>query len=466
MLKEKLKEIIKIGECETLDFKENFDKDTIETVGAFSNLKGGIVLVGVADNGIIKGVQIGKETINDWVNQISQSSNPRIIPDIEEVAIDGKNVVVIGVKECPIKPVAVKGKCFRRVNSSNRLMTPQEIANMHYGSIGLSWDLTVANGYSLKDIDEKKVYAYRDMANKVGRRKILHNESVLGILNKLEFMKTNNPTWSALLLFGKRPKKYIQQAVIHCGRFKNETLVIDDDMIEGCLTDQIEKAMEFIKKNIGVKFVMTGEPKRRNEWDYPLDAIREALVNAVCHRDYTDLGNTEVRIFDDRLVISNPGELPQGFSVEDLYKPHNSKARNKGIAKVFFDIGFIEQWGSGIGKMVDLCKEADIMEPKIEEHNGFTITFSKDIYTFEYLQKYGLNERQIKAVLYVKENGRITNKEYQKICQLSERSSTRDLKQLVKLGLLEQKGNTGKGTEYIQRRQRRHKDAIKAPKTP
>jgi len=444
-----LKEIINKGECETLDFKESFCKEAIETAGAFSNSKGGTILVGVTDKGVAKGVQVGKETTNDWVNQIQQASNPRIIPDIDEINIDGKIIIAIAIKECPIKPVAVKGKCFRRVNNSNRLMTPQEIAHMHYNSLEVSWDLTPAKGYSLKDIDEKQVRVYRNTANATGRRKITKTETVRQILSKLELINDDTPTWAALLLFGKRPMRYIQQAVIHCGRFKNETLVIDDNMIEGFLTDQIEQAMDFIKKNIRVKFVMTGEPARKNVWDYPLDAIREALINAVCHRDYLVGSNTDIKIFDDRLEIWNPGILPSGVSVQDLYKPHGSDTRNKGIAKVFFDIEFIEQWGSGIGKMIHLCEEAGVPAPVIKERQkGFQITFLQDIYTEEYLQKISLNDRQIKAVMYVKGKGKITNKEYQAYSTVSKATATRDLTQLVEKNIFNKIGKGKRGIYY------------------
>jgi ATP-dependent DNA helicase RecG len=164
-----------------------------------------------------------------------------------------------------------------------------------------------------------------------------------------------------------------------------------------------------------------------------------------------------VRIYDDELIVWNPGGLPLGLTVEDLFKPHPSVLRNKGIGGGY-DMGLIEQWGSGIEKMRKACVKAGIPEPKFEEHQGFRVIFRKDIYTEEYLQKLGLNERQIKAVIYVKEKGKITNKEYQGVCNISERTATRDLSNLVSLGLFMQIGVTGKGTEYILTR---HKDAIR-----
>ncbi|MBU4491781.1 MAG: DeoR family transcriptional regulator [Euryarchaeota archaeon] len=137
--------------------------------------------------------------------------------------------------------------------------------------------------------------------------------------------------------------------------------------------------------------------------------------------------------------------------------------RNKGLAEVFYDTELIEQWGSGIEKMQKYCLNAGLPEPIFEEYQGFQVVFRKDIYDEEYLRGLNLNERQIKAVMYVKKNGNITNKEYQEVCNTSERTSSRDLAELVSKGLFEQIGITGKGTAYVLRRQRRHNDAIKTP---
>ncbi|MFH0795873.1 MAG: ATP-binding protein [Candidatus Omnitrophota bacterium] len=131
--------------------------------------------------------------------------------------------------------------------------------------------------------------------------------------------------------------------------------------------------------------------------------------------------------------------------------------RNNLIAQMFYDIGYIEKYGSGTIKIIDLCKRQGIPYPEFKEvFGGFSVIFRKDVYTEEYLRTLGLNERQIKAGMYVKERGKITNKEYQEICNTSERTATRDLSNLVSSGLLEQVGITGKGTGYVLRR---HKDA-------
>ena len=450
MNKPEINELIKKGESETVEFKETFDNRTVEAAVAFANTKGGLIFIGVSDQGVKKGVQIGKETLSSWTNQISQGTQPRIIPKVESSEIEGKTIAVIQIREFPIKPVSTKGRCYRRVENSNHLMTPQDIAEMHLHSTGTSWDKTLAPDATMSDIDPEKIKRYIRHSKDAGRRDVGDDEKPLEILKKLELVKKEKLTWAALFLFRKDSKHLRSQGLIHCGRFKEEIIVIDDRMIEGTIVEQIDEAMDFIRKNINVKFVITGRPQREEVWDYPLEALREALINAVCHRDYTMPSNTEVRIYDDRLTIWNPGGLPMGMTMEELLKPHGSVLRNKGIGAVLYDMGLIEQWGSGISKMQNLCTTAGIPEPVFKEYQqGFQVEFRKDIYTEEYLRKLGLNERQQKAVHHVKTTGKITNQELRELTGVVIRTASRDLEDLVRKGVLLKMGKTGRSTHYV-----------------
>ena len=459
------------GESEIIEFKEKFDERTVESTVAFANTKGGIIFIGISDTNEIKGIELGKETINQWINRISQSTEPRIVPEIEKIQINEKTVVAVQITEYPIKPVSTKGRCFKRVDRSNRVMNAQEIAQIHLHSTGLSWDKYPAKNARLEDLDLEKIKRYMQKAKETGRKRIGADEEPVQVLEKMNLINEGHPTWAAVLLFCKGSYNLISQAAIHCGRFKEGNIVIDDRMIAGTVFEQIDEAMDFILKNINVEFVMTGKPTRDQVWDYPLEALREALINAVCHRDYTILSNIEIRIYDDKLVVRSPGGLPFGITLEELYKPHSSTLRNKGLAEVLYDTELIEQWGSGIEKMQKYCLDAGLPEPTFEEYQGFQVVFRKDIYDEEYLHDLNLNERQIKAVMYVKGTGtgKITNKEYRDVCDTSERTSSRDLADLVASGLFEQIGTTGKGTVYVLRRhkapQRRHKDARTITKT-
>lgn len=442
-----IKELIEKGESEILEFKEKFDKENIETAVAFSNLKGGVILIGISDRGEIKGVSVGKETLKEWVNKISQSTEPTLIPEIETYVIEGKTVVAITIKESPLKPIAYKGICFLRIKNSNKKLSPKDVSELYLQTIGSSWDAYSARDAKIEDIDREKVRFYIKSANETGRREI--TEEPLEVLKKLELIKDAQPSWAALLLFGKNPQGFLPQAKIHCGRFKDEVTIIDDELIEGNVIEQIDKAIDFVKKHLKIRFEITGEARRREIWEYPLDAIREAVINAVCHRDYTESSDIQIRIYDNELFVWSPGKLPLGITLEDLYKPHTSVLRNKLIAQLFFDIGFIERWGTGIERMINACKNQELPEPKFEEYQGFRVIFRKDIYTEEYLRSLGLNERQINAIKFVKDKGKLTNKDYQDLFSVSKQTATRDLSHLVELSILQKIGQTGKGTYYI-----------------
>lgn len=449
MIKNEISDLIKKGESENTEFKEKFDKEAIETAVAFANTKGGIIFIGVTDKAKVKGIQIGKETMKDWANQISQGTEPRIIPEIKQDQIEGTNVVIIRIKEFPIKPVSVRGRCFRRVGTSNRMMTPQEISEMHIHSMGTSWDAFPARDTTLDDINFKRVEKYIREANATGRRKI--EDSPADVLQKLDLIKDGKATWAAVLTFGKEPQRSLSQSAAHCGRFRlDKTQIIDDLMVEADLIGQVDEVMKFVTRHISVRYEFEGKPRRKEIWEYPLEALREAIINAIVHRDYTAPSNVQVEIYDDRIEIWNPGRLLPGITIEDLYKKeHKSVVRNKLIAQVFYDIGYIEKYGSGTIKIVDLCRRHGLPSPEFKEvFGGFSVIFRKDIYTEEYLRILGLNERQIKAVMYVKEKGSINLSSFKTIvADVSDKTLYRDLQELVSKGVLKELG-IKKGRRY------------------
>lgn len=329
-------------------------------------------------------------------------------------------------------------------------MTSQEIAEMHLHSMGSSWDAFPARDVDAGAIDLKRVENYVRLANATGGRKI-EDEKPLEVLKKLKLIREGKPTWASILLFGKESSTPILLSPVHCGRFRSDkTQIIDDLMVEENLIKQVEDVMKFITRHISVRYEFEGKPRRREIWEYPLDALREAVINAIVHRDYTFPANVQVEIYDDDVRIWSPGKLPLGITIQDLYKkPHDSVLRNKLIAQIFFDIGYIERYGTGTTKIMELCKEHGIPSPEFrEDSGGFSVIFRKDIYTEEYLESLGLNERQIKAVMYVKEKGRITNKEYVKINGITRETAKRDLSDLVDKGILKVVGK-GRGIYYV-----------------
>jgi len=444
---DKLQELISKGESDTLEFKVSFGIEVKETAGAFSNHRGGNIFIGVNNQGSVLGTTITHETLANWANEISTISEPTIIPTIDDFEVNGKVVVVITIKEFPLKPVAIRGRCYRRVGASNRVMTPAEISEMHNQSIGSSWDTLPHPTKQQKDIDIRLVGEYSKRATDTGRRNFKSNTDPIQLLKKLELITEDKPTWASIIAFGTNPPI---QAKVKCGKIRGTATIVDDFVVDVPLLNQLDEVMGYFKRALQLSYSFDGSAKRKETWEYPLEALREAVTNAICHRDYGSNSEIQIKIFDDRLTIWNPGMLPFNVTIEDLYDPdHLSEPRNKLLAMIFYDVGLIERYGSGIQKILKECKAGGYPAPKFHiKQGGFQVVFYKDIYSEEYLRKQRLNDRQIKAVGYAKEYGKISISDYAKITQdVTEKTLQRDLIDLTMKGFFIAKGDK-KGRVY------------------
>ena len=436
-------DLIKKGESEAIEFKRELNDSVYKTLSAFANTDGGILLLGVGDDGKIYGFSRDLDSLARSIRH-----NLGVNPSIKVGEVNGKRVVIIEVSRPPV-PISFKGRYYKRVGAQTVEMGWEDLGRFFLQKSGVTWDSLPSSG-TLEDLDEETIRKFVHMArNRLPY--VNENEDVESILDKLGLLEDGRITNAALLLFGKEPQRYYIQARVRIGRFKDPITIIDDKEIGGNLFTQVEEAMKIIMSHIGVRYEFEGELRRKEIWDYPLDALREAIINALIHRDYTDPSSVQIKIFDDFIWMWNPGKLPPGIVIEDLKKEtHPSKLRNPKIAQVFYYVGLIERWGTGTFKIVRLCLESCLPEPEFkEEAGGFVLLLRKDIYTEDYLRKLGLNERQIKAVLYVKEKGRITNKEYQGLFGVSKPTASRELDDLVRKGILERIGATGRGTYYV-----------------
>ena len=440
-----INEILKGTENTTVEFKEEINESVFKTISAFANKEGGIIYIGISDKKEIKGFEYTNNMLGDLTNKIVNQLG--IHPQIDCIKADKKDVLQIKVKKSTL-PVSYKGKYYTRVGNTTREMQGEELRSFFIK--GTSWD-GLTGEYSLDEIDPDTVRKFIRMASRNGRLKTA-DEDIKTILKKLKLIIDGKLTNAAIMLFGKNPQEYFINALVRVGRFKNETIIIGDRRIEGNLFKQIEEAEEAIKNFINVRYEITGEQLTRKDiWDYPLEAIREALLNAVIHRDYFKYNvQTQIKIFNDWIWFFNIGGLPEGITLEQLKTTHPSVARNPLIIHTFYLAGLIEEYGSGIGRIMDSLKEANLPGPEFkEEFAGFSLYLRKDYYTEERLKEMGLNDRQIKAVMYVKEKGRITNREYQELNSIKKRQTSEDLAFLEDKGILEKIGTTGKGTYYI-----------------
>jgi len=362
------KPVIPASESITVEFKISFNEDVIETLVAFSNTKGGTVYIGVAYNGKIKGLQIGKETIQNWINEVKTKTLPAIIPDTEILTIENKTVVAIRVTEYPIKPVSTRGRYYKRIGNSNHLMSTLEITNLNIQSLQTSWDAFPALNMTINDLDISKINNFIEKVNSKGRYQLQDNWK--NNLEKLRLIKGKTITNAAWLLFGKEATGYN----IHIGRFKTPSLIIDDKMLNGTLFEMVAESMNYIIGQIKVAFEITGIPTSRTEiFEYPLPALRELVLNALIHRDYLSPVDAQIKIFDNEITFFNPGNLYGDLTIEDLKKDnYQAYARNKLIAEAFYLTGDIEKYGTGFIRIRKEIKSYPTMLFDFEEiPNGF-----------------------------------------------------------------------------------------------
>ena len=369
-----IKELIEIGENQTIEFKTSFQKEVISSVVAFANAKGGKVLIGISDKCEILGVEIKKETLKNWINQIKLNTQPTILVDIEEIEIENKKIAIIDIKEYPMKPISYKNRYYKRIKNSNHLMSLDEIANMHLQSINASWDYYIDERHNFSDISQENIdYFIKKVENNLNKS---FDDDPMSTLRKYELIKEDKLTFGAYLLFTSNNSALTAFGI---GRFKDAITIIDNIDINTNLFTQIEIAIEFIQKHLMTEFIITGEPQRRVKYDYPLEAIREVVINMIVHRDYRDSGNSIIKIFDDRIEFFNPGKLYDDITIEKLQSgDYSSRTRNRAIARAFKEAGVIERYGSGIGRIKNECKTHGVIEPIFEEFvHGFRVTLFK-----------------------------------------------------------------------------------------
>ncbi|MFO7992029.1 MAG: helix-turn-helix domain-containing protein [Thermoplasmata archaeon] len=450
-----VEKLIRKGESSTVEFKESLKLRNmiLEAVSSLSNSTGGVILVGITDSGKISGVDVGENTLERLANRIKQNTDPQVYPEIITKKIDEKEIVVIRVKESQEKPVFYKDKAYKRVGKSTHKLNSSEIRNLAKTSGKKTyWDEQICEEATLDDIDKEKVKNFLKKAKRERNFRVDY-DSIDEALKKLDLLEDNNLTNACILMFAEEPQRFFLQSETKCGRFKGTTTKEFIDMAEFSepVHEQVDSAEKFVMKNIRkAAWIEPGKVERQEKWEYPLDAVREAITNAIVHRDYQTTSKTQVRIFDDRIEIWNPGRLPEGWSVETLKQKHESKPFNPLLAKIFFLGGYIEEWGRGTVDMIEDTIEHGLPEPEFEDTGtAIVVTFRKKI-TDKFLKEKGLNERQIEAVKYLKENERIKREKYSNLFDIGATTAYKELDEMIEKGIINRRGK-GRGTYYVLR---------------
>ena len=237
-------DFIEDGESESFEFKSSFNTETIETLVAFANTKGGTVFVGINNKGVISGVSLNTESVQQWVNEIKSKTSPSLIPDFDIKEVENKSIVLLSIPEYPVKPVSVRGKYYKRVGNSNHLMSTAEVTDLYMRTMQYSWDAYPYPGKTIEDLDMDKIERFANRINEKGRLRI--SGTPVEIISKMNLVKDGNPTNGAMLLFAKTPLMYD----IHAGRLKTSDVILDDRIIRNTLYEAVEETMKYSKHSV------------------------------------------------------------------------------------------------------------------------------------------------------------------------------------------------------------------------
>jgi len=372
-MKEKdLRIILQEGEGYKIEFKENLSRAIVEDIVAFANASGGRIFLGISDEGKIKGIKITNK-LKSQIQDSARNCDPKI-----EVFLERYNdILIIEVKEGDNKPYKCSFGFYLRQGANSQKLTRDEIIQFFIAEGKIRFDEQINTNFVYPDdFDQAKLDEYVEAA---GISKTHKPEDILinlGVAQKQRGKLLFNN--AGILFFAKDPVNFFRSAYVNVAVFegKEKINVIDKKDFRSGLLQNLNRSRVYLKEHLNVRFEYGEDWKRKNIYELPLEALREAVVNALMHRDYFFKGaNINIHIFDDRVEIANPGGIPKPLTKKDLGK--RSMRRNEIIADLFSRLDFVEKLGTGINKIRRWMKEQGLKMPKIESDGFFTMTFNR-----------------------------------------------------------------------------------------
>jgi ATP-dependent DNA helicase RecG len=429
-------ELLKKPEGKTLEFKQDLSSlnPIVRSVVAFANTAGGVLLIGIEDKThYILGINeplLAEERI---ANIISDNISPQIIPEID--IIPWRDTYVIAAHIYPssnrphfIKSMGARDGVYIRVGSTNRKADTAIIRELERITHHQSYDESPLPHLSSEDIDFR---AASELFAPMKALDTVNDLESLGLITK--YQNHLVPTVAGIVLFGKNREKIFPDAWIQVGRFQgiDKTTIIDSLAIHQYPVLAVQKALEFVEKH-SMRAIEIKKIKHQIRWSVPIIALREAVINAVVHADYSQQGAPiRIAIFDNRIEIENPGLLRFGLTTDDIMAGI-SKLRNRTIGKIFNKLGLIEQWGSGIKRMCNSCKDAGFPLPVFEEiATHFRVTLFN-----EQERKPKVDQKDQAIISALKESESLSTQEIAKRIILSARATRTRLIRLIELGYI------------------------------
>ncbi len=366
-----IERLLSLPESKTLEFKKDLSslEPILKTIVAFANTAGGILIIGRASDGMLSGVDNVLKAEEQLANAIADTIKPAILPEIEIITIEKKDLLVVQVSHWKgpfyLKKEGSPRGVYIRLGSTSRPASPELLAELQRSVLNVYYDQQPILELSKKDLlIDKALDTLRAVDKRVSEEKLIS----LGILIKCGAKVS--PSIGGVILFGKENVRhqFVPDARVSCARFlgNDKATILDRHDVEGTIIDAVDEVTKFIRRNTRLSAEIK-TMRRKDIPEYSPEAVREALINALAHTDYSMTGSRiQIAIFDDRLEILNPGMLPFGFTLDDL-KGGVSRIRNRVIVRVFHKLELMEEWGSGYKRIMESCHAGGYPEPKWEE---------------------------------------------------------------------------------------------------
>lgn len=435
-----------MSESQNIEWKQSWHDDYLKWVCGFANAVGGVIFIGKDDNGVVTHLEDYRRLLEAIPNKIREHLG--IIAQVNLHQENGAHYLEIIVPPYTV-PVSLRGRYYYRTGSTKLELTGNALNEFLLQKSGKTWDNVPEAGATFADIDNKSVQAFIKDAEKSGRMPDVSDLSTEELFEKLRLTDNGILKRGAIILFGKDPNRFYPNVIVKMGRFGTDDADLRfQETEEGNLIQLLKNVPNVLNHKFFTKQIDFEGMQRVEKGEYPVAALREMLLNALVHRTY--MGSmVQLRVYDNKLTLWNEGNLPEGMALESLKRHHISRPRNPIIADICFKAGYIDSWGRGTLKIINSCKEAGLPEPTITAlDGGILVSLFKDRYSIEQLKSLGLNERQMAAVEYVKEYGRIDNKEYQELNSISRNTASTDLSILVDKNIFKSSEVKGAGSFY------------------
>ncbi|MDY4255193.1 MAG: ATP-binding protein [Oscillospiraceae bacterium] len=355
-------------EKQNIEWKAAWKDEYLQWICGFANANGGSLYIGVDDNGQVIGVANAKRLLEDLPNKIRDTMG--IVADINLLKEQEKEYIEITVPSYPVA-ISCKGAYYYRSGSTNQKLTGAELESFVLRRRGVTWDNMPLPTFRYSDIDDKVVERFKRWAEKKGRinpRDLDEPKEVL--LERLHLTNAGYLTNAAMLLFSDDPEKWQLGAFVKVGYFDNDADLRYQDEIHGALLDQVDRVVEIVQLKYMKAMISYEGIQRIEKYFVPDAALREAVLNALCHKDYASGIPIQISVYADKLYISNCGRLPEHWTTDSLFVKHPSKPYNPNIAHVFYLAGFIESWGRGVEKICAACENDGAPIPEYSVNPG------------------------------------------------------------------------------------------------